>query len=140
LNDPPQANRHAEAARLLLDKASALAAARAPPLQLKKLHVLAALEVEAFRDATLGAARPAGAAVAAGDRQGEGGGGGLALSAAAAPSAAATLAGLMNAEAAAAGSRAFDNAWRGAEAYHFWLLAHRQLYSGQVRLVSISTK
>jgi len=29
-------------------------------------------------------------------------------------------------------SRAFDSAWRGAEAYHFWLLAHRQLYSGQV--------
>jgi len=22
-----------------------------------------------------------------------------------------------------------DNAWRGAEAYHFWLLAHRQLYA-----------
>lgn len=27
-----------------------------------------------------------------------------------------------------------DNAWRGAEAYHFWLLAHRQLYSGSVDL------
>jgi WD repeat-containing protein 35 len=25
-----------------------------------------------------------------------------------------------------------SNAWRGAEAYHFWLLAHRQLYGGQV--------
>lgn len=25
-----------------------------------------------------------------------------------------------------------DNAWRGAEAYHFWLLAHQQLYNGQV--------
>jgi WD repeat-containing protein 35 len=27
-----------------------------------------------------------------------------------------------------------DNAWRGAEAYHFWLLAHRQLYNGNVDL------
>jgi hypothetical protein len=32
-----------------------------------------------------------------------------------------------------ADGRAMDAAWHGAEAYHFWLLAHRQLYSGQVR-------
>jgi|TARA_B110000971_G_scaffold217799_1_gene255422 WD repeat-containing protein 35 len=25
-----------------------------------------------------------------------------------------------------------DNAWRGAEAYHYFLLAHRQLYGGDV--------
>lgn len=25
-----------------------------------------------------------------------------------------------------------DSAWHGAEAYHFWLLAHRQLYGGNV--------
>lgn len=29
-------------------------------------------------------------------------------------------------------SRALDNVWRGAEAYHFWLLAHRQLYAGDM--------
>ena len=23
----------------------------------------------------------------------------------------------------------FENAWHGAEAYHFWLLAHRELYA-----------
>lgn len=36
---------------------------------------------------------------------------------------------------AASGSdlKGLDNAWRGAEAYHFWLLAHQQLYNGQVR-------
>ena len=26
----------------------------------------------------------------------------------------------------------FDNAWHAAEAYHFWLLAHRQLYAGDM--------
>lgn len=50
--------------------------------------------------------------------------------------AAATLAGLMTLEAAAVSglSGGIDSAWRGAEAYHFWLLAHRQLYSGNVDL------
>jgi WD repeat-containing protein 35 len=35
---------------------------------------------------------------------------------------------------AASGSelKGLDNAWKGAEAYHFWLLAHQQLYNGQV--------
>ena len=28
------------------------------------------------------------------------------------------------------GEESMDRAWRGAEAHHFWLLAHRQLYSG----------
>ena len=31
----------------------------------------------------------------------------------------------------ASGNSAFEGSWRGAEAYHFWLLAHRQLYDGQ---------
>lgn len=30
--------------------------------------------------------------------------------------------------------RTMDNTWHGAEAYHFWLLAHRQLFDGQVDL------
>lgn len=41
--------------------------------------------------------------------------------------------GLMTLEAAAGSDlKGLDNAWRGAEAYHFWLLAHQQLYNGQV--------
>ncbi len=50
--------------------------------------------------------------------------------------AAQTLAGLMTLEAAGAGGLGggIESAWRGAEAYHFWLLAHRQLYSGNVDL------
>lgn len=34
----------------------------------------------------------------------------------------------------AAYTQGMDSAWHGAEAYHFWLLAHRQLYSGNVDL------
>lgn len=44
-----QAQRHSEAARLLIDTAEQLAGRQAPPLQVKKLYVLAALEVQAFR-------------------------------------------------------------------------------------------
>lgn len=39
-------------------------------------------------------------------------------------------AGLMTLDAASSSaSGGIDSAWRGAEAYHFWLLAHRQLYA-----------
>ena len=43
-------------------------------------------------------------------------------------------AGLMELDEASMSSsnRALDNVWRGAEAYHFWLLAHRQLYAGDM--------
>lgn len=36
-------------------------------------------------------------------------------------------------------SRALDNVWRGAEAYHFWLLAHRQLYAGDMEAAMRTT-
>jgi hypothetical protein len=46
-------------------------------------------------------------------------------------------AGLMTLEGAAGSSlKGLDgNPWRGAEAYHFCLLAHQQLYAGQVGAV-----
>jgi WD repeat-containing protein 35 len=40
-----QANRHSEAAKLLVDLAKQAAAAKIHPLRVKKLYVLAALEV-----------------------------------------------------------------------------------------------
>jgi WD repeat-containing protein 35 len=52
--------------------------------------------------------------------------------------AAATLAGLMTLDASAlSGGAGADGvleggSWHGAEAYHFWLLAHRQLYQANV--------
>ncbi len=48
-----QAHKHMEAARLLGQLATEASSSRAPPLRLKKLHVLAALEVEAFRARSL---------------------------------------------------------------------------------------
>lgn len=61
----PQAQRHTEAAKLLVDTAIQLAQQRAPPLQIKKLYVLAALEVEAFKKKTLEGAGSDGATAAA---------------------------------------------------------------------------
>lgn len=40
------------------------------------------------------------------------------------------LAGLLEEDATSSDNRMVDNAWRGAEAYHFFLLAQRQLYEG----------
>lgn len=40
------------------------------------------------------------------------------------------LAGLLEEDATSEDNRIVDNAWRGAEAYHFFLLAQRQLYDG----------
>jgi hypothetical protein len=60
----PQAQRHTEAAKLLVDTAAQLAAQKAPPLQIKKLYVLAALEVEAFRQKAMAAAGSDGATAA----------------------------------------------------------------------------
>ena len=37
----------------------------------------------------------------------------------------------MELDAASADIKDFDNAWWGAEAIHFWMLTHRQLYNGQ---------
>ncbi|XP_067559737.1 WD repeat-containing protein 35 isoform X5 [Pseudorca crassidens] len=42
------------------------------------------------------------------------------------------LAGLLEEEVLSTTSRFTDNAWRGAEAYHFFILAQRQLYEGYV--------
>lgn len=57
---PHQAQRHAEAAKLLVDAAEQLAGRQAPPLQIKKLYVLAALELEALRKKALAAPAAAG--------------------------------------------------------------------------------
>lgn len=44
------------------------------------------------------------------------------------------FAGLMTLDAATTGSSskaAVEGAWHAAQGYHFWMLAHRQLYGGQ---------
>lgn len=117
-----RANRPTDAALTLARLAADCARIRAAPLLAKKLHVLAALEVERHRKMAVrgGAGRNA-----AGHPD-------------VATAVAATLDTLMAAPdptAAAEDRRAgkvLDAAWRGAEAYHYFALAQRQLYSGKI--------
>ncbi|GAX81565.1 hypothetical protein CEUSTIGMA_g8993.t1 [Chlamydomonas eustigma] len=123
-----KANHHPEAAKLLTDLAEKSASLKVHPMRVKKLYVLAALEVDKFKRRTLDM-NPLDAASTMM------GGATKAATATMAATAAQTLAGLMTLEAASAtDTKGIDSAWRGAEAYHFWLLAHRQLYAGQVDL------
>jgi WD repeat-containing protein 35 len=108
--------------------------ASANPGRAKKLFVLAALEVERYRKRTLDLKGVTASTVA---------GGGTATTAATAATLntllaqdAATLTtkaggmtGATTREARRA-ARTLDQAWRGAEAVHFWMLAQQQLYSG----------
>ncbi|KAJ8668012.1 hypothetical protein QAD02_009675 [Eretmocerus hayati] len=92
-----------EAAKLLLELAAEQAQQRrASPLRLKKLYVLAALMVQEYLDGASQQRQQ--------DRSG-------------------LLMGLK--EASGEDLRVVEEAWRGAEAYHFLLLAHRQLYAGE---------
>ena len=50
----------------------------------------------------------------------------------AAQATAATLDAMDGGMASGVSGRALDNAWKGAEAYHFFMLAQRQLYSGSI--------
>ncbi|CAM9789079.1 unnamed protein product [Heterosigma akashiwo] len=89
------------------------------PLRSKKLSVLAALEVERFRKRALDQAT----------HRGPGG-----TTADVAQATQATLETLMTVNDAdgGRGSKVLDNAWRGAEAYHYYLLAQRQLYQAKM--------
>ena len=91
-----QAGKHHEAVKLLTDQAQKLTAAKGSPLHIKQLHVLAALEVEAFRKQTLeGAGGDNSTAAATLLNAGRGGPGttSMVTGAAAPTAAAATLAG-----------------------------------------------
>lgn len=110
----PQAGKHSEAAKLLVEQAQQLAASKGPPLRIKQLYVLAALEVEAFRKqaleagggdaagaaATLLSAAGGGAATVAGTARGKG---------TSATMAAATLAGEGGGRAGRGGGRRMDS-------------------------------
>jgi len=111
-----KANRHTEAAKLLVQLATKAAASKVQPLRVKKLYTMAALEVDRFK------ARMLDGATAGGAQQ----------------STMQTLQSLMTHDLAMSTSSSagegLEDAWHGAEAYHFFLLAQRQLYSGQVDL------
>ena len=134
-----KANRDSESAKLLAKLAADVGRTRINPLRAKRLYVLAALEAERHRkrtmDLTGGGARSG--TNAATTLLGMGGGGGAGRTTLAT---AATLDTLLKADMDAGGAsgemgaaaRTLDVAWHGAEAYHFHLLAQRQLYGGDI--------
>ena len=111
-----KANKHTEVASLLTKLAKSVAASKGPVLRAKKLHVLAALEATKFRHRALVSEMPN---VTRGLRRNE------------RTVAAQTLDGLMTLDQVASENSAIEGGWRGAEAFHFLLLAHRQLFDGQ---------
>lgn len=105
-----RANKSTEAAKLLGKLARDMSK---NPLRAKKLQVLAAFEVERMRKKMLDVSNMTST-----------------KGTTAAQVTAQTLDTLVQHDAATGESRALDNPWRGAEAYHLYLLAHRQLYGG----------
>ena len=109
-----KSGKHGEAAKMLVGLAQQALAEGSQPLRAKKLYVLAAFQIEEMRKQTL----QMGMQDAAGTKR---------TTQAATQ---ATLAGLLEL-AASADVMDLDNAWRGAEAVHLWMLAHRQFHSKQ---------
>nr|XP_006001165.1 PREDICTED: WD repeat-containing protein 35 isoform X1 [Latimeria chalumnae] len=107
-----KAHHFLDAAKLMFQVADEEAKKRTKPLRVKKLYVLAALLVENYHDQIKNTQKGKGK----GKRS----------------EATSALAGLLEEDASSSDNRIIDNAWRGAEAYHFFLLAQRQLYEGYV--------
>uniref|UniRef100_A0A8C4QBC7 WD repeat domain 35 n=1 Tax=Eptatretus burgeri TaxID=7764 RepID=A0A8C4QBC7_EPTBU len=103
-----------EAAQLLFQLADKEAKMRRKPLRVKKLYVLAALEVESYHEIKRSQKK---------DKT----------------EAASALVGLLE-EDATAGGLMVDSPWRGAEAYHFYLLSQKQFYSGQPEAATATAK
>ncbi|KAJ3153524.1 WD repeat-containing protein 35 [Geranomyces variabilis] len=103
-----QANYCQNSAKLLYELAREAAKANKNPLTIKKMYVLAALEVERYHTLTRGQTASKEQTTAALD--------GL----------------LVEDSKTATESKFLDEAWRGAEAYHFYILAQRQFYAGNV--------
>ncbi|XP_062892582.1 WD repeat-containing protein 35 isoform X2 [Mobula hypostoma] len=107
-----KAHHFLDAAKLMFRIAEEEAKKRTKPLRVKKLYVLAALLIEDYHEQMKDTQR----AKLKGKKS----------------EATTALAGLLEEDASLSDNRIIDNAWRGAEAYHFFLLAQRQLYEGYV--------
>ncbi|XP_064159333.1 WD repeat-containing protein 35 isoform X1 [Anguilla rostrata] len=107
-----KAHHFLDAAKLMFKIADEEAGKRTKPLRVKKLYVLAALLVESYHDQVKSSQQ----SKAKGKKS----------------EATSALEGLLEEDSASSHSRIVDSAWRGAEAYHFFLLAQRQLYDGYV--------
>ena len=102
------AHQYADAAKLLSKLGKAEGEARLHPLRVKKLYVIAAMEVERMKRKMLGGPAPG-----------------------ATQTAAQTLQSLVTQDASTGRTRELESAWKSAEAHHFLLLSQRQLYDGR---------
>ncbi|XP_054833887.1 WD repeat-containing protein 35 [Eublepharis macularius] len=107
-----KANYFFDAAKLMFKIADDEAKKRTKPLRVKKLYVMSALLVEQYHEQMKNTQK--------GKTKGK------------TSEATSALAGLLEEDVLSSDSRLIDNAWRGAEAYHFFILAQRQLYEGYV--------
>ncbi|XP_072032249.1 WD repeat-containing protein 35-like isoform X2 [Amphiura filiformis] len=109
-----KANHFIEAAKLMFQIAEEYAKKKEKPQRTKKMYVLGALLIESYHEQMKLMSK----LKAKSNRKAE---------------ASSALAGLLEEEALATSDmKIIDNAWRGAEAHHFFLLAQRQLYQGYV--------
>lgn len=107
-----KASRHTEAAKLLSQIAREMpGGAQKNPERIKKLYLLAALEVEKFKSKTMDVQMT-------GVTQGT-------------INTAATIQSLITADQSVSTDRALETPWRGCEAFHLYLLAQRQLFDHQ---------
>ncbi|XP_030902468.2 WD repeat-containing protein 35 isoform X2 [Melopsittacus undulatus] len=108
-----KANYFFEAAKLMFKIADEESKKSTKPLRVKKLYVLSALLIEQCREQIQNAQR--------GKVKGK------------SSETASALAGLLEEDVLSSPNCFADNAWRGAEAYHFFILAQRQLYKGSAQ-------
>jgi WD repeat-containing protein 35 len=101
-----KANRNTEAAKILSGIANDLIAADSSPLAIKKLYVMAALEVDLYKKRLLDSTMTGKGATTA-----------------------RTLDSLITSDINTSSEKILNNPWRGAEAWHFFILCQRQLYS-----------
>ncbi|KAL0485363.1 WD repeat-containing protein [Acrasis kona] len=97
-----KANRNTESAKLLTKVAREVGRVKLQPMKAKMLYVMAALEIETNKKRLL-------------DQNGE------------SKSTASALQGLMQHDSSTGFDKNLDNSWHGAEAYHYYMLAQRQL-------------
>eukprot|EP00057_Strongylocentrotus_purpuratus_P012812 XP_011667286.1 PREDICTED: WD repeat-containing protein 35 isoform X1 [Strongylocentrotus purpuratus] len=108
-----KANHYLDAAKLMFQTAETEGKKKVKPLRTKKIYVLGALLIENYHEQMKVQSK-----LKTKSKRTE---------------ASSALAGLLEEEAlATSDTKLIDNAWRGAEAYHFMLLAQRQLYQGYV--------
>ena len=107
-----KANKNTESARLLQQIAEQLTAEKVAPLLIKKIYVLAAFEVDSYKNRVVNTSLST--------ITGQGGN--------TAANAAKTLNSLITSDMDSSAEKALNNPWKGAEAIHFYLLCQRQLY------------